>query len=121
MAHAIANAAAGDTKPGTTYELGGPDVRTFKELMEFVLAATGRQRLLVPIPFALAELQASVLQFLPTPPLTPGQVELLKRNNVVSATAKREGRTLEALGIEPASIAAIVPTYLRRFSQLKAV
>jgi NADH dehydrogenase len=115
VAHAIAKAATGDTKPGTTYELGGPDVRTFKELMEFVLAATGQRRLLVPIPFALAELQASVLQFLPTPPLTPGQVELLKRDNVVSAAADREGRTLDALGIEPASIAAIVPTYLRRF------
>jgi hypothetical protein len=50
---------------------------------------------LVPVPFALAELQASVLQFLPTPPLTPGLVELLKRDNVVSAAAKREGRTLE--------------------------
>jgi len=115
VAHAIAKAAAGDTKPGTTYELGGPDIRTFKELMEFVLEETGQRRLLVPIPFLLAELQASVLQFLPTPPLTPGQVELLKRDNVVSAAAEREGRTLEALGIEPASIAAIVPTYLRRF------
>jgi len=115
VAHAIAKAAAGDTKPGTTYELGGPDVRTFKELIEFVLATAGQRRLLVPVPFALAELQASVLQFLSTPPLTPGQVELLKRDNVVSAAAKREGRTLEALGIEPASIAAIVPTYLRRF------
>ena len=59
--------------------------------------------------------KASVLQFLPTPPLTPGQVELLKHDNVVSAAAEREGRTLDALGIEPASIAAIVPTYLRRF------
>jgi len=115
VAHAIAKAAAGDTKPGTTYELGGPDVRTFKELIEFVLATAGQRRLLMPVPFALAELQASVLQFLSTPPLTPGQVELLKRDNVVSAAAKREGRTLEALGIEPASIAAIVPTYLRRF------
>ena len=115
VAHAIAKAAASDTKPGMTYELGGPEVRTFKELIEFVLEALGQHRVLVPIPFALAELQASVLQFLPTPPLTPGQVELLKRDNVVSAAAKREGRTLEALGIEPASIEAIVPTYLRRF------
>jgi NADH dehydrogenase len=115
VAHAIAKAAAGDTKPGTTYELGGPDVRTFKELMKFVLATTGQRRLLVPIPFILAELQATILQFLPTPPLTPGQVELLKHDNVVSASARREGRTLEALGIKPGSIAAIVPTYLGRF------
>jgi hypothetical protein len=63
--------------------------------MEFVLAATGQRRLLVPIPFALAELQASVLQFLPTPPLTPGEVELLKHDNVVSAAAKREVERLK--------------------------
>ena len=115
VADAIVKAAAGDTRPGTTYELGGPEVWTFTELVEFVLAAIGQRQLLVPVPFALAELQAAVLQFLPTPPLTPGQVELLKHDNVVSAAAKREGRTLAALGIEPASIAAIVPTYLRSF------
>jgi len=115
VAHAIAKAAAGDTKAGTTYELGGPEVWTFTELIEFTLAAIGQRRLLLPVPVAVAELQAAVLQFLPTPPLTPGQVELLKHDNVVSAAAKREGRTLEALGIEPASMAAIVPTYLRRF------
>ncbi len=83
--------------------------------MEFVLAETGQHRLLLPIPFALAELQASILQFLPTPPLTPGQVELLKHDNLVSATVRLEGRTLEALGIQPASLAAIAPAYLRRF------
>lgn len=114
VAHAIAKAAAGDAKPGTIYELGGPDVLTFEELIEFVLATTGQRRLLVPIPFAFAALPAAVLQFLPTPPLTPGQVELLKHDNVVSAAAQREGRTLEALGIEPAAIAAVVPGYLRR-------
>jgi hypothetical protein len=96
-----------------TYELGGPDVRTFKELMEFVLSTIERRRLLVPIPFAIAALQASVLQFLPRPPITPDQVELLKRDNVVSREAKHDGRTLAALGIDPASIEAVVPTYLR--------
>jgi hypothetical protein len=69
----------------------------------------------VPVPFALLKLQAALLQFLPKPPITPDQVELLKRDNVVSAAAKRDGRTLEALGIVPESIAAIVPSYLWRF------
>ena len=118
VANAIAKAVGGQTRPGTIYELGGPDVRTFKELMEFVLSTIGRQRLLVPIPFAIAELQASVLQFLPRPPLTPEQVELLKRDNVVSREAEQEGRTLAALDIDPASFEAVVPTYLRDPSRL---
>jgi uncharacterized protein YbjT (DUF2867 family) len=113
VANAIAKAVDGETRPGTIYELGGPDVRTFKELMEFVLSTIGRQRLLVPIPFAIAGLQASVLQFLPRPPLTPDQVELLKRDNIVSRKAEEEGRTLAALDIDPASMEAVVPTYLR--------
>jgi uncharacterized protein YbjT (DUF2867 family) len=115
VAEAIAKAVDGDTKPGATYELGGPDVRTFKELMEFTLATIQRRRLLVPVPFALLKLQAALLQFLPKPPLTPDQVELLKRDNVVSDDAKRDARMLEALGIVPESMAAIVPTYLWRF------
>jgi uncharacterized protein YbjT (DUF2867 family) len=115
VAAAIAKAADGDAQPGTTYELGGPDVRTFKQLMEFVLATTERRRLLVPIPFALASFQAWFLQFLPKPLLTPDQVRLLKTDNVVSDDATREGRTLAGLGIEPHSMAAIVPSYLWRF------
>ena len=118
VANAIAKAVGGQTRPGITYELGGPDVRTFKELMEFVLSTIERRRLLVPIPFAIAKLQASVLQFLPRPPLTPEQVELLKRDNVVSSEAEQKGRTLAALDIDPASIEAVVPTYLRDRSQL---
>ena len=115
VAQAIAKAVDGETKPGTIYELGGPDVRTFKELMEFVLATTERRRLLLPVPFAWMKLHAMYLQFLPEPPLTPGQVELLRHDNVVSPAAREQGRILEALGIVPKSIAAIVPTYLWRF------
>jgi NADH dehydrogenase len=115
VAEAIAKAVDGDVKPGAVYELGGPDVRTFKELMEFILATTDRRRFLVPVPFGLVKLQATFLQYWPKPPITPDQVELLKRDNVVSEQARRDGRTLEGLGITPASIAAIVPTYLWRF------
>ena len=115
VGEAIAKAIDGDLKPGTIYEFGGPDVRTFKQLMQFVLATAQRRRLLVPVPFALLKLQAVFLQFAPKPPITPDQVELLKHDNVVSEDAKRDGRTLEALGIFPESIDAIVPTYLWRF------
>jgi NADH dehydrogenase len=115
VAEAIARAVDGNAKPGTIYELGGPDLRTFRELMEFILATTERERLLVPVPFAALKLQAAFAQFLPKPPITPDQVELLKRDNVVSEAARREGRTLEGLGISPETITAIVPTYLWRF------
>jgi NADH dehydrogenase len=115
VAQALAKAADREARQGVTYELGGPDVRTFKELMEFILATTERKRLLVPMPFAVAEFEAWFLQFLPTPLLTPDQVRLLKSDNVVSEQAKREGRTLRDLGIEPHSMAAIVPSYLWRF------
>jgi uncharacterized protein YbjT (DUF2867 family) len=115
VAEAIARAVDGDARAGTTYELGGPEVKTFRQLMEFVLATTERRRLLVPLPFRLAALQAAFLQFLPKPPLTPDQVKLLRSDNVVSAEAERDGRTLPGLGIDPALIAAIVPTYLWRF------
>ena len=114
VAEAIARAVDGAVKPGI-YEFGGPDVRTFKELMEFILATVERRRLLVPVPFGVMKLQAAFLQLLPKPPLTPDQVELLKLDNVVSEAARRDGRTLEGLGIVPASIAAIVPDYLWRF------
>jgi NADH dehydrogenase len=100
---------------GQIYELGGPQVKSFKELMQFVLATTGRQRLLLPVPFALAKFQASFLQLMPKPLLTTDQVELLRRDAVVSEEAKRQGRTLEGLGIDPIAMATIVPLYLWRF------
>jgi uncharacterized protein YbjT (DUF2867 family) len=105
---------------GATYELGGLEVLSFKELMQYVLATIERRRLLVPVPFGLARTMAFFLQ-LPTkvlgikPMLTQDQVDLLLRDNVVSAEARNAGRTLAGLGIEPAAMRAIVPTYLWRF------
>src|SRR5471030_3277789 len=88
VARAIADAVDGKLSPGTIYELGGPDVRTFKQLMQFVLATIERKRLLVPVPFFAARLKAMVLQFMPPPlTLTPDQVELLRVDNVVSGEA----------------------------------
>ncbi len=115
VAEAIATLIEQRTGAGITYECGGPEVRSFRELMEFVLATTERSRFLVPLPFWLAKLQAAFLQFLPKPLLTPDQVELLRSDNVVSEEAKRDKRTLEGLGIVPASYESIVPGYLWRF------
>ena len=94
VAQAILKATRGGAKSGTIYELGGPEVMSFRELMEYVLAVTERRRLLIPIPFGLAKLQAWFLQLLPKPLLTPDQVELLRGDNVVSAAATADGRTL---------------------------
>jgi uncharacterized protein YbjT (DUF2867 family) len=116
VATAVADAADGKTKQGAVYELGGPDVLTMREIMQLILEITDRSRMLIPLPFALAKLQALFLQFAPGPlKLTPDQVELLKSDNVVSATAKAAGLTLEGLGITPDSMEAIAPQYLWRF------
>ncbi len=115
VAAAVAAAVAGATKPGTTYELGGNEVLTLREIFEYVLATIERRRLLIPIPFGLAKLQATFAQLLPKPPLTRDQVDLLRRDCVVSKAAVDEGRTLAGLDIEPTSIQAIVPSYLWRF------
>jgi len=115
VAAAIANAVDGKLRGGTTYELGGPEVRTFKQLMQYVLDTTERKRLLLPIPFFAAKLPAMIMQFMPKPMLTPDQVELLRADNVVSDAAIAERRTLQGIGIEPDSIEAIVPSYLWRF------
>lgn len=96
---------------GKTFELGGPRIYTFKELMELLLAEIGRRRLLMPIPFAVARFNAWFLEKLPNPLLTRDQVRLLERDNVVGANAL----TFDDLGMEPTAAEAILPTYLRRF------
>jgi uncharacterized protein YbjT (DUF2867 family) len=82
---------------GKTYEFGGPEVYSFRELLELLLATLNRQPILLPIPFAVAEIQAALLEFLPNPPLTRDQVRLLKTDKVVSG---RE-QTLADLGVHP--------------------
>jgi NADH dehydrogenase len=116
VAQAVADAVDGKTTAGATYELGGPEILTMREIMEFILKVTERKRLLLPLPFGLAKLQASVLQFAPGAlKLTPDQVELLQSDNVVSEAAKAAGLTLQGLGITPDSLEAIAPQYLWRF------
>jgi uncharacterized protein YbjT (DUF2867 family) len=116
VATAVADAVDGKTRPGATYELGGPEVLTLREIMEIILAITERKRMLISLPFGLAKLQALFLQFAPGAlKLTPDQVELLRSDNVVSNAAKAADLTLKGLGIAPDSMEAIAPQYLWRF------
>ena len=115
VAEAIARAVDGNARAGTVYELGGPEVRTFKQLMQFVLATTERKRLLVPLPFFAAKLKAMVLQFAPAPlTLTGDQVELL-RTTTSCRTPPRRGAHARRPRHRPGADEAIVPSYLWRF------
>src|ERR1700677_1129154 len=116
VATAVADAVDGKTRAGATYELGGPEVLTMREIMEIILATTERDRTLVSLPFGLAKFKAMFLQFAPGAlKLTPDQVTLLRSDNVVSDAAKSAGLTLEGLGIVADSLEAVAPQYLWRF------
>jgi NADH dehydrogenase len=115
VAEAIARALDGAAAPGRIYELGGPQARSFRELLEMMLRETHQNRMLIPVPFGLARLKARILGLAPKPLLTVDQVELLTRDNVVSEAARAEKRTLEGLGIEGQTLAAVLPTYLWRY------
>lgn len=115
LAEAIARLIDAGEASGKTFELGGPEVFSFKQLLEFTLETIGRKRLLVPVPWPIAKVMGSVMGMLPFAPLTADQVELLKTDNVVSEAATREGRDLAGLGITGHSIQGIVPSYLYRY------
>ncbi|MCL4767329.1 MAG: complex I NDUFA9 subunit family protein [Hyphomicrobiaceae bacterium] len=118
LGNAIANAVEGGGGPGTVYEAGGPEVFTFRELLDRTQMWTDHRRPYVSIPFWLASLLGILMWPLPNSlrPFTLDQVRLLKSDNVVSDAAQHEGRTLEGLGVSSLhTIEAIVPTYLERF------
>lgn len=115
VAEALFRAATGQVKTGQTYELGGPETETMKQLLQRLLKVIGRKRILLPIPFGLASLMGSVLGLLPWKILTRDQVTQLQSDNVVSSQAVRQKRDIDAFGIEPAAMDAILPTYLWRF------
>jgi len=115
VAEAIAKAVEGEARGGEIYELGGPEVKSFRVLMELVLEEIGRKRLLLPLPWTLARIQAFFFEMMPNPMLTRDQVTMLQTDNVVSPTAICDGRTLDGLGISPTAMRAILPTYLWRY------
>ncbi|MDH4384949.1 MAG: complex I NDUFA9 subunit family protein [Caulobacter sp.] len=114
LAEAIAQAAASGDHAGQTYELGGPAVYSFRDLMEFILRETGHRRFLAPLPFSVAGLigaMGNLVAPILAPPITSDQVNSLKVDNVPSGALPG----LEAFGVTPRSIEAVVPTYLYRF------
>jgi len=115
VAEAVARAVDGKVAGGRIYELGGPQVLTFRECLEMMLEVIDRKRVLIPVPFAIASLQGSLLGLLPNPLLTSDQVTLLRTDNVVSPEAQADGRTFAGLGISPQGAAAILPSYLWRY------
>ena len=111
VAKAVKRVLADPDCAGKTYELGGPTIYTFRQLMELMLKEIRRKRCLVGIPFGLARLKAHFLQILPVPPLTVDQVRLLERDNVAAVGAPG----LAELGIKPTPVEAVIPSYLDRF------
>lgn len=124
VAEAVARAVGGLVPGGRIYELGGPAIKTVREVMDYVLEVTERSRMILPIPAPIGRLQGSLMGSIDTVlmgllpeafSLTRDQAILLERDNVVSDAAAQEGRTLDGLSIVPTSIEAIVPPYLIRF------
>jgi NADH dehydrogenase len=115
VAEAAALSVDGLVAGGKTYELGGPEVLTFRECMERMLEVVDRRRPLVSVPWPIAKLQGAILGMLPGHLLTSDQVTLLQSDNVVSEAAEREARTLSGLGITPETVDGILPSYLWRY------
>jgi uncharacterized protein YbjT (DUF2867 family) len=111
VADAVVKCLEDSATAGRLYELGGPKIYTFREVLELLLSEIRRKCWLFDIPFGLAAAQARLMSILPNPPLTPDQVELLKRDNIVSSGAM----TLASLGLTPTAAEVILPTYLDRF------
>jgi uncharacterized protein YbjT (DUF2867 family) len=124
VAEAVARVLEGRGVAGITYELGGPDVRSFRDIMAFICATTGRKRVLLPVAAKLAYYPAMLSEIanglalgaLPSMfQLTRDQLKLLESDNIVSPQAEAEARTFAGLGVQPQSLEVIAPTYLYRF------
>ncbi len=124
VAEAVAASVAGRARSGVVYELGGPEVKSFGALVDYVLAVTERDRHVMKLGFGAGKIVASFMQILTSLSMglfpkilrmTTDQVELLKHDNVVSEAAETEGRTLKGLGLTPQAIEAIAPSYLYRY------
>ena len=111
VAEAIVAALYDDGAAGQTYELGGPEVATYAELMKLLLYEVRRKRLLIPVPFFIGDIQATFAELFPNPPVTRDSMKSLREDNVVSD----EARTLADLGVQATAMQAILPTYLHRY------
>lgn len=115
VAEAVMAGLDGRARPGVAYELGGPSVYTFREVLDLIAEYTQRKRAYVSLPFWLAKIQGFFLQMLPNAMLTVDQVRQLQQDNIASKEAITEARTLQHLGIDPHAVEVIVPRYLVRF------
>ncbi len=111
VADAVIAAAHNPAAAGRIFELAGPETLTFKEIYEMLFRYTGRSRPLVNLPWGVAKVQACFMAMLPSPLLTPDQVESLKTDYVIA----NDALTLEDLGITPTSPETILPTYLETY------
>ena len=109
IAEAAQRALGAEAAQGKTYELGGPSVYSYAELMALIVRETGRKAQYVPVPFFAAAAMAQVLRFAPAPPLTPDQVKLLRIDTVTAPDAPG----LADLGVSATAAELILPTYLR--------
>jgi uncharacterized protein YbjT (DUF2867 family) len=110
VAEAVGRILADPGAVGRTYELAGPRVYTLRDLVKFTLRVVGKRRLLMPLPFAVAEIQARLFELLPSPPLTTGQVDLLKADSVASGALPG----LPELTIRAKETEEVVSTYIGR-------
>ena len=117
VAEAIAEAAKGNARAGTTYELGGPEILSNHELTELVLRYTNHRNPILPLPLGVGTLLSIPMGLMPKPLLTADRVRLLGIDNVVSEAAIADRRTLQGFGITPRPLDAVLPSYLWRFSQ----
>jgi uncharacterized protein YbjT (DUF2867 family) len=124
VAEFIVRAVDGNVQGGRVYELGGPEVRSLREIVAYICQTTGRHRPIISLPWFAANAQARIMEMTDTLTLgllpddlmvTRDQVTLLKTDNVVSQAAINEGRTLTGVGVVPTTYEAIVPSYLWRF------
>ena len=111
IADAIVAALEDDKTKRSVFELGGPEVYSFADLIRLVCEETGRKRMLVPVPFWAASIMGAMMSLMPDPPLTRDQVKLLKSDNVVG----KKALGLKDLGVSPTAVETILPTYLQRF------
>lgn len=115
LAEAIALGVDGKAEAGANYEIGGSQIVTFRQCVESVIKAIGRNNVIISLPWWLAKITAKMTGWIPGAPITLDQVNLLQSDNIVSSEAEKQGLTLAGLGIQAKTISAILPAYLVRF------
>lgn len=111
----VANAISNSIKNGSlgTYELGGPDVISFKDILNKLKSYTGQNFSLLPVPFFIAKIQAVMMSVLPNAPITSDQIRSLKTDSIVD----KHAMTLSDLNVKPTSMDQVLPSYLERFKK----